>query len=597
MAGRKPDPGKRSQILRAATEVFSAREFHSVPVDDVAAAAGVGKGTLYLYFPTKEQLFYATIIEALDALTDDLEEAVRGRHGEEALRAFVSRMLEFFWRRRPLAVLMHRYEHKRFEPEGDEWRARRVAIVEIIRALVHREMRAERLVTTDASLATEMLLGLVRAAVLNHDEGDRPDRAAAFVTDLFLHGLGRTDAGATRAAKESAATATGRDLERAPANGGGRDAATGVEVERAPAARRDGRSRVSRSVSARLRVLVPFVVAAALLANGCARGTTNAEATPPETEPVTVTVAPVVTAVVPRTVPLVGAFFANEEVTIAAQIDGRVEALHSDMGDHVRKGDVLVELDDAEFQAMLREVEARLAKARADDARARVLRSQGIMANEEADRMHTEAAVFEAQRDVLKVKIDRTVIRAPLTGSIAARTVSVGEVVTSGRPLFKLVEDDPLKFRTPIPERFAGYLELGQEIRVTVDAYRDRAFTGHITRINPTSEAVNRSITIEALVPNPEGILKPGFFAKGDLVYDRHGEALVVPEKALTTFAGVSKVFVVKDGKAEERVVRTGLELPDDRLEIADGVAAGEQVATSNLDKLEHGLPVAVTTP
>src|SRR4051794_15078913 len=149
MAGRRPDPGKRAQILRAATEVFSSRQFHTVLVDEVAAAAGVGKGTLYLYFPTKEQLFYATILEAFDALTAELEDAVRGQTGEAALRAFVASMIAFFWPRRPLAVLMHRYEHQRFEPEGEEWRTRRARIVAMVREIVHREMRAERLAATD----------------------------------------------------------------------------------------------------------------------------------------------------------------------------------------------------------------------------------------------------------------------------------------------------------------------------------------------------------------------------------------------------------------------------------------------------------------
>src|SRR6185369_11980320 len=142
---------------------------------------------------------------------------------------------------------------------------------------------------------------------------------------------------------------------------------------------------------------------------------------------------------------------------------------------------------------------------------------------EEADKMRTEAAVLEAQLDVVRVKLDRTLIRAPLGGAVAARLVSVGEVVKVGQTLYKLVQDNPLKFRTPVPERFAGYLKLGQKIRVKVDAYPDRVF------------------------------------AKGDLVYDLHGDAVVVPEKALTTFAGVTKLFVVADGKAEERIVRMGV--------------------------------------
>ena len=185
MSARRPDSDKRAHILRAATDVFSTREFHAVPVEDVAVAAGVGKGTLYLYFPTKEQLFYATILEAMDVLIGELRTATARRRGEDGLQAFVECMLDFFWRRRQLAVLMHRYEHRLREPEGVEWRARRAQIVASARRLIGHVALPPR----DATLATEMLLALVRAAVLNHRDGERPGRAAAIVVRVFLHGV------------------------------------------------------------------------------------------------------------------------------------------------------------------------------------------------------------------------------------------------------------------------------------------------------------------------------------------------------------------------------------------------------------------------
>ena len=546
MPRRTPDPGKRAQILRAATGVFSAREFHAVPVDDIASAAGVGKGTLYLYFPTKEHLFYATVLDALDLLLAELTAATQARRGEDALRAFVDCALQFFWRRQHLAVLMHRYEHKQDEPEGGAWRERRARILAMARAIIH-PLAVTRPLDGDVTLAAEMLLALIRAAVLNHQDRDRPERAAALIVELFLRGLAR----------------------RRPRNG--------------------------RRPLRRARALAIALALAGTLASGCSHEARTAEGTAPQVEPVPVSVAPVSTAIVERAFPLVGAFFANEEVAIAAQIDARVAWIGADMGDHVNEGDVLVRLDDADLLAALREVEARLAKARADNARAQLLRQKGIMAAEEAERTRTEAAVLEAQRDVLRVKIDRTVIRAPLRAAVAARSVSVGEVVKTGQPLYRLVQDDPLKFRTPIPERFAQQLRLDEHIRVEVDAYPGRTFDGYVTRINPTSDAANRSITTEALVQNREGLLKPGFFAKGELVYDQRGEALAVPESALTTFAGITKLFVVKDGKAEERIVRTGEEVSGARREIIDGVAPGETVAVSNVERLEQGTPVTVT--
>jgi len=170
--------------------------------------------------------------------------------------------------------------------------------------------------------------------------------------------------------------------------------------------------------------------ALALAAEGCSHDTTNAEATAPTaSEPIAVAVAPVTVAKVERSVSLVGAFYANEEVAIAAQIETRVVAFGPDMGDRVNEGDVLVRLDDADLQASKREMEARLVKANADNSRAQVLRGQGIMATEEAEKMRTEAAVLEAQLDVVKVKIERTIIRAPFAGVIADRDTSVGAVV------------------------------------------------------------------------------------------------------------------------------------------------------------------------
>lgn len=209
MAGRRSDPTKRSQILRAATDVFSAREFHTVPVEDVATAAGVGKGTLYLYFPTKEQLFYATILEALDVLLVEVAAAVRGRTGEDALRAFARGLVGFFWSRRHLAVLMGRYEHKQREPEGEEWRQRRLRLVAMVRQILQPEARSAGLAAADTVLAAEMLLALIRAAVINQRERDDPEKSVSFVVTMFLNGLRGERPAAVRPAPRSRRAAAG----------------------------------------------------------------------------------------------------------------------------------------------------------------------------------------------------------------------------------------------------------------------------------------------------------------------------------------------------------------------------------------------------
>ncbi len=337
------------------------------------------------------------------------------------------------------------------------------------------------------------------------------------------------------------------------------------------------------------------LVAAAFVVVACSDHPTTAKDAAPQVEPVAVSVVPVTTVPVERVADLVGAFFANEEVTVATQLESRVVWYGPDMGDHVAAGDVIVRLDDGELRAQIREIEAKLEKAHADDVRARTLRQDGIMSRQEAEQMVTDAAVLEAQRDLLKVKLEHTVIRSPLTGGIAARTTAVGQIAKVGDPLYKIVQEDPLKFRTPIPERFAAYLHVGQEVRLGVAAYPDRKFTGKLTRINPTAEQTNRSILVEAEVANPDGLIKPGFFGSGEIVYDTASPALVVPDAALTTFAGVTKLFVVKDGKAEERIVRTGVDVGD-KQEVADGVKEGEQVVVTNLERLENGAPVSINS-
>ena len=337
-----------------------------------------------------------------------------------------------------------------------------------------------------------------------------------------------------------------------------------------------------------------LLVATVLVLASCSRDATTGEETAHGPVPVAVAVAPVSAATVERGTEVVGSLFANEEVTIASQLEARIEWLGADMGDRIRAGDVILRLDDADLRAGLREVEASLAKARADEARGRALRREGIISVEEVEKLRTDAAVLAARREVLTVKLGRAVIRSPLTGSVADKLVSAGEVVKIGAPLFRIVEDDPLKFRSPIPERFAAVLHIGQEVRLHFDAYRDETFVGKVTRINPTSDAASRSIVIEALVPNPDARLKPGFFANGDIVYDIQATTLAVPESALTSFAGLTKLYVVEDGKAEERVVRTGIAIDGARREIVEGVEAGEQVAVTNVDQLEQGVPVTI---
>jgi membrane fusion protein (multidrug efflux system) len=346
------------------------------------------------------------------------------------------------------------------------------------------------------------------------------------------------------------------------------------------------------------RTSVAVMVAASLVLSACSRPSDSQTVATPTAgkveETLQVTVVPVSFRPTKRLLKFVGTLFGNEEVTLSSQVEGQLERLAVDLGDHVTAGQVLAEVDDSSARAQLREVEARLAKARADEARGRELMKTNVISPQEYEQMQTNVAVAEAQRDGMNVTLQHKQVRSPLTGAVVKRLVSAGEYVRPGTPLFDLVADDPLKLRGDVPERFAEELAVGQPVQVKVDAYPNDAFEGRLLRVSPAANAENRSITVEATVPNLDHRLKPGFFVSANIVTRADDEALVVPETAVISFAGVTKLFVVRDDIAYERHVRIGTRDDQGLVEVLEGLHADEVVATSGLAKLENGMAVAV---
>lgn len=312
---------------------------------------------------------------------------------------------------------------------------------------------------------------------------------------------------------------------------------------------------------------------------------------------VPVTAAAVVVRPSARIVNFVGTLYGNEDVTLSSPVEGQIKSLSADLGDHVEAGHVLAQIDDDQLRARLREAEATLAKAHADEARGRHLADDNVISVQEYESMKTHADVAQAQRDTLIVTIRHTRVESPISGAVARRFVSSGEYVHPGSQLFSLVAEDPLKLRGDIPERFAHQLQVGQTVQVRVDAFPDTAFTGRLGRISPASNPENRSVAVEATIDNHDRKLKPGFFANAAVITRTDDRALMVPQEALVTFAGVTKLFVIKDGVAHERQVQAGTRGSGGLVEITEGLTADEQVATSGLTKLENGLAVTVKAP
>ena len=310
--------------------------------------------------------------------------------------------------------------------------------------------------------------------------------------------------------------------------------------------------------------------------------------------PVTVTIEQVVVERVERTIDFVGTLHANAEAEVATEVDGRLLTIDADLGDQVAAGQVLASLDSASLEAQLREAAANLQKTTTEEARARRLKNEGVMSQQEFDTISSAQSVTLARRDVLAIQLGHTKIRAPFAGRIAKRKVDVGNYVRVGMPIFVLVADDPLRLRGEVPERFVAQLQVGQEVRGIVEAYPDDPLAGHLARISAAADPTNRALTVEALVPNPGGKLKVGFFCKAAILTHSDAEALVIPADALVNFAGVTRVFVVDDGgTARSRTVETGMSLGA-KVEIKSGLERADRVATSALGKLSEGTKVVV---
>lgn len=204
----------------------------------------------------------------------------------------------------------------------------------------------------------------------------------------------------------------------------------------------------------------------------------------------------------------------------------------------------------------------------------------------EAQVKQREAALGIAQK-----RLGDTTVRAPLSGLVAKRHVSAGEYVKENTPLFTIVVANPLKYVGTVPERQAPDLKIGQTLQLSVEAFGDRVFNGTIMRVAPAVDVTTRTLTVEARIPNGDSALRPGFFAKGAVLIRQDPAAVFVPSEAVTSIAGITKVFVVADGKAVERLVKPGAR-QGTWVEIPDGVKAGESVAVTNLSALFNGAPI-----
>lgn len=348
----------------------------------------------------------------------------------------------------------------------------------------------------------------------------------------------------------------------------------------------------------------------------------------------------------PRTVTATGTLAAEDQVTLGAKVAGRVERIDVDLGTRVRRGQPIAQLDQTDFKLRVEQAEAALQQARArlglspagaeeaievektsivrqaravlDEARLTRDRSvklleQQLIARAQLDTAEANLQVAEgryqdaieevrnrqavlAQRrselQLARQQLVDTVVLAPVDGAVSQRQTSRGEYLAAGAPMATLVRVHPLRLRVAVPEREAASLRAGQLVRLTIDG-DPTVHTGRVVRLAPIVQELNRTLTVEAEVPNERGALRAGAFARAEIVTDAAQPIVTVPTSALVVFAGVEKVLVVRGGKTAEVRVQTGRRLGEE-VEIVEGLKRGEAVV-DRPGSLTGGQAVSVT--
>ena len=408
-------------------------------------------------------------------------------------------------------------------------------------------------------------------------------------------------------------------------------------------------------------ILLLVLVAAGAFVASCGGSKANVRKEEPtaNTQPAVVegvTTAAAIRRDLPRFFEATGSLAGDQQTDVAPQTSGKVIALGVDIGSYVRRGQMLVRLDDAELKLRVDQAVAQVEQAKAavrqaeekiglrpgqafdpnrvaevaaakvtldladknlrraekliesgdvsrsfyDDQRARrdQLKEQYEVAVAQArqnyagvDVARTNVANAQAQLALARKNLSYAVIPAPLDGFVAERTADLGEYVSPQQKVVTIVRTNPLRIRIDIPEQSIPEVKVGQSVSITTSAWPDKNFAGRVARIAPNVSATSRTLTVEAEIENSNNALKPGQFATVRILQERAEPAVLVPARAVVNEAGVSRVYVIKDGHAEQRLVQTG-QTEGDLIEIKSGVAADELVATSSLEQLSDGIAV-----
>jgi len=288
-----------------------------------------------------------------------------------------------------------------------------------------------------------------------------------------------------------------------------------------------------------------------------------------------------------------GSIMADEQVNVSSEIAGQVVKIHFREGSTVEEGTLLVTINNADLYAQIARNKHQLKLARESEARQKqLLEKQGI-SQQTYDQVLTELSTLEAEASLLEAQLEKTLIRAPFSGRLGLRQISEGSFLSPGMPIVSLVRMQPVKVEFSVPERYAPYISIGNEVSFTVENQAGN-FLATIYAIEPRIDARTRSLPVRALYPNSDQKIIPGSFARVTIPLLSKNETMQVKAEALIPEMGTHKVYVYRNGLAEPVQVRTGLRT-ESAVEIVEGLTPGDTVLTTGLLQLRPGMEVQIT--
>ena len=286
---------------------------------------------------------------------------------------------------------------------------------------------------------------------------------------------------------------------------------------------------------------------------------------------------------------------AEADAEVIAKVGGEVRRILVEEGDRVKAGQVLAQLDDRQLRLQAAQTRAALAKSDRDFNRQVELHDKGLVSAGAFEGLKYDLENQRAADDLARLNLSYSEIRAPFPGIVSTRHIKVGQEIAIGSKLFRVTDPTPLKASVFVPERELARLKPGQSATIAVDALAGRAFPAIVKLVSPTVDAATATFKVTLEVNDPKGDLKPGMFSRVGIVFERRAETLTIPRVALIDTDGSSNVFVVDDGKAVQRPIKTGLSNAG-KVEVTEGLDGAEQVVVVGQNGLKDGNPVRVVS-